>query len=90
MGRPPGRSRVLAGYHAPVPIERTSLVVAVTAFAGRLRFPLLFALTAALFVIDLLVPDALPFADEVLLGLGTILLSRWKKERRAGTAAGRG
>ncbi len=45
-----------------------------TRFASRLRFPTLFWVTAALFVIDLLVPDLIPFADEVLLGLLTLLL----------------
>lgn len=47
---------------------------------GRLSFPRLFLLAAALFLLDLVVPDFIPFADEILLGLGTLLLSRWKKE----------
>ena len=34
----------------------------------------------ALFLLDLAVPDFIPFADEILLGLGTLLLSRWKKK----------
>lgn len=46
---------------------------------GRLSFPRLFLLAATLFLLDLLVPDFIPFADEILLGLGTLLLSRWKK-----------
>lgn len=46
--------------------------------AERLRHPTLFWITAVLFVIDLLVPDFVPFADEILLGLGTLLLSRWR------------
>jgi hypothetical protein len=49
------------------------------AYAGRLRFPTLFLITAALFVLDLLIPDFIPFIDEILLGLGTLLLSSWKK-----------
>ena len=47
----------------PVSLARTPVVGAIVAFAGRLRFPTLFALTAALFLIDLLVPwlrDRLP------------------------------
>lgn len=51
--------------------------------AGRLRFPTLFMLTAALFVVNLVVADPLPFVDEILLGLLTLLLSSWK-DRRAG------
>ena len=49
--------------------------------ASRLRFPQLFLLTATLFVIDLLVPDLLPFVDEALLGLATMLLGSWKARR---------
>ena len=50
-------------------------------FAGRLRFPQLFWLTAILFVVDVLVPDLIPLADEILLGLATLLLGSWKKRR---------
>lgn len=46
---------------------------------GRLSFPRLFAVTAALFFLDMLVPDFIPFVDEILLGLGTLLLSRLKR-----------
>lgn len=53
----------------------------VLGFANRLRFPTLFFITAALFVVDLLIPDFIPFADELLLGLGTILLANWKSRR---------
>ena len=49
------------------------------AYATRLRFPTLFLVAMALFVVDLIVPDVVPFADEILLGLGTLLLSSWKK-----------
>lgn len=48
-------------------------------WARKLRFPWLFGLTAALFAIDLLVPDFIPFADELLLGLATLLLGRWRR-----------
>ena len=44
----------------------------VTRFAAGLRFPTLFALVAGLFVFDLLVPDLVPFVDEILLALGTV------------------
>jgi hypothetical protein len=67
-----------------VPLARTPGIGAVVAFAGRLRFPTLFAVTAALFLIDLVVPDMIPFADELLLGLGTLVLARWKKQRHGG------
>ena len=49
--------------------------------AGRLRYPRLLALTATLFVVDLVVPDAVPFIDELLLGLGTLVLARLRTRR---------
>jgi len=52
-------------------------------YASRLRFPRLLALTSILFLADLVVPDAIPFIDEILLGLGATLLAMLKK-RRAG------
>ncbi len=52
------------------------------AFASRLRFPWLFALTAGLFLLDLVVPDAIPFVDELLLGLGALLLGSWRKRQQ--------
>ena len=48
---------------------------------GRLSYPRLFLLTAALFLVELVVPDFVPFADELLLGLGTLLLANWKRRR---------
>ena len=36
----------------------------------------LVTLCAVLFVIDLLVPDPLPFVDELILGAATIMLAR--------------
>ena len=47
-------------------------------WARRLRYPTLFKITAALFVLTLLIPDPIPFIDELLLGLGTLLLANWK------------
>ena len=51
-------------------------------FADKLRFRQLFLLTAALFVIDLLIPDVLPFVDEILLGLLTLLFAAWRKPKK--------
>jgi hypothetical protein len=48
---------------------------------GRLGFPKLFLLTASLFVLNVLVPDPIPLVDELLLGLGTLLLASWKTRR---------
>ena len=49
-------------------------------YASRLKFPQLFAVTATLFLVDLVIPDLFPFVDEVLLGLATLLLANWKKK----------
>ena len=51
-------------------------------WAGKLRFPTLFALTAILFVVSLLLPDPIPFLDEILFGMGTLLLASWKKRKK--------
>lgn len=50
-------------------------------YAGRLRYPRLLLLTALVFGVDLAVPDLIPFADEVLLGLGTVLLATLRRRR---------
>lgn len=46
--------------------------------APRLRFPQLFALTLGLFLLDLVIPDLIPFVDELILGFATLLLGSWK------------
>jgi hypothetical protein len=47
----------------------------------RLRFPHLFLLAAGLFLLDLFVPDFLPFADEIFLALLTVLLGSLRRKR---------
>ena len=53
--------------------------------ARRLKFPKLLVLTAVLFVVDFVVPDPIPFLDEILLGLSTILFASWRETRTAPT-----
>jgi len=53
-------------------------------FLGRLRFPVLFVVTVVLFAIDLLVPDVIPFVDEILLGLAAVLFGKLKRRRIGG------
>ena len=43
-------------------------------YGAKLRFPQLFTIAATLFFVDLLIPDLIPFIDEILLGLLTLLL----------------
>jgi hypothetical protein len=47
-------------------------------WAAKLRHPTLFKLTAALFALSLLTPDPVPFLEEILLGLATLLFANWK------------
>lgn len=49
-------------------------------YLSELRFPYLVIATGALFFANVLVPDVLPFADEILLALVTVILSRIKKK----------
>lgn len=51
---------------------------------GRLSFPKLFAVFAVLFAADALVPDPIPFVDEILLGIGTLLFASWKNRKKQG------
>lgn len=61
-------------------LTRGGLIGVVLGWAGRLRFPVLFLLAATLFVFDMFIPDMVPFADELLLGLGALLLANLKKK----------
>lgn len=53
-------------------------------YGARLRYPHLLLLAGAAFVFDLVLPDALPFLDELMLGLLTLLFATWRKRRGAG------
>lgn len=52
------------------------------AWARTLRYPTLFKLTSILFLLTLVVPDPIPFLDEILLGLGTLLLANWHQRKQ--------
>ena len=49
--------------------------------ATKLRFPILLGITGTLFVLDFFIPDFIPFVDEILLGLATVILSRLKTRK---------
>ena len=59
-------------------------------WARKLRHPALFKLVAGLFVVDMLIPDLIPFIDEILLGLGTLLLANWKDRNKPADAPASG
>lgn len=63
------------------------LLLPLLAWARRLKYPTLFKVTAALFVLSVLVPDPIPLVDEILLGLATLALANWKN-RNARTIEG--
>ena len=52
---------------------------------GGLRHPVLFLILLTLFVLDLIVPDLLPFVDEIMLGLLTVLAGSWSARRERPT-----
>ena len=60
---------------APVPgthfVEKT---------ISRLKFPQAFAVFVVLFVFDLIIPDFIPFIDEILLGLLAALFGMWREK----------
>ena len=49
-------------------------------WASGLRFPWLVLLTALLFVVNLFVPDVLPLADEIIMGLLALILASFRKK----------
>ncbi len=49
-------------------------------FLPRIRSPWLVVLLAALLVADLLTPDPLPFVDEAVLAVLTVLAASWRRD----------
>jgi hypothetical protein len=60
---------------------KSALLGWLASYAAGLRFPVLLAIVGGLFLLDLFVPDLIPFADEVLLGLVTVLLASLRKRK---------
>lgn len=50
-------------------------------FLERRRFPTLLVIAALLLAADLVIPDALPFVDELLLTIVTIIFGSWRKRK---------
>lgn len=61
-------------------LARGGVAGMVLRWASRLRFPYLFFLTLILFVLNLFIPDALPMADELIMGLCALLLASIRKK----------
>lgn len=49
-------------------------------WAEKLSHPRLFGVIGALFFFDMIIPDFIPFIDEILLGLGTLVLANMKRK----------
>lgn len=45
---------------------------------ARMKYPWVFVLLAVVFVADLILPDPLPFVDEIMLALLTFLIGTWR------------
>jgi hypothetical protein len=63
------------------PASRNPILRALLRWVGGLRYPQLFVLFAVLFGIDFLLPDAIPFVDELMLGIVTLLLGSLRRRR---------
>lgn len=66
---------------------RNPLLVAIVRYAGRLRFPTLFLMTVALFALNVIIPDPLPFVDEMVMALATLLLGSMRARKTEGGQA---
>jgi len=59
-------------------------------YGATLRFPHLLLIAGALFGIDLLIPDGIPFLDEVFLGLITLMFATWRDRGPVASGDGEG
>jgi Family of unknown function (DUF6116) len=53
----------------------------------NLRFPVLFLVLLTVTIADLLIPDVIPFVDEIVLGLLTAIFGLWRKRHEPPSAA---
>ena len=53
----------------------------------NLRFPVLFVVLLTVTIADLLIPDVIPFVDEIVLGLLTAIFGLWRRRRESPPAA---
>lgn len=54
----------------------------VTHAVSRLKYPWLLALTVTALIVDVLVPDFVPFIDELTLAAMTALFAMWRERRQ--------
>jgi hypothetical protein len=65
----------------PTP-TRSPVQEIVGSLVGRLKYPWVFVLLAAVFVADTIIPDPIPFVDEIMLALLTFLVGTWRTRRK--------
>lgn len=53
-----------------------------TRMTAGMRFPTLFLIVGGLFLLDLVVPDLIPFYDEILMAMLTVLIGSIRKRGR--------
>jgi len=63
-----------------IPTQRTSLVAGLLRRLN-LRFPTLFLILGGLTLVDFVVPDFIPYIDEIGLACLTLLLGLWKNRK---------
>tara|TARA_R110002111_G_scaffold136314_1_gene202132 strand:- start:225 stop:446 length:222 start_codon:yes stop_codon:yes gene_type:complete len=61
-------------------MARGGVVGIILRWASSLRFPIVFGLMAVLFILNLFIPDVIPFVDEILMGLLAVLLGSLRKK----------
>jgi len=57
-----------------------SLKARLLGYLESLRFPWLLLVTAVLFLVSVVIPDAFPFIDEIVLALVSVVLGRLKRK----------
>ena len=66
----------------PKPI-RSPVQEIVGSLVARMKYPWVFVLLAAIFVVDTIIPDPIPFVDEIMLALLTFLVGTWRTRGRS-------
>ncbi len=66
---------------------RAFLITPFLKWASTLRHPTLFKIIALLLLLSVVWPDPLPFLDELILGLSTVLLASWKNRPQPASPA---
>jgi hypothetical protein len=56
----------------------------------NLRFPTLVLILGLLTLVDILIPDFIPFVDEIGLAILTVLFGMWKNRKQVNNQAGAG